>query len=107
MLSNIYTSCEPSHLSENWGFYVDIENLNHSPNEEKYKFQNISKHNKYKKYDKANKYCETIYEEDEYCCKQDKCRQILGQENMSDMIVNVSSTTFITAILTYVIFFII
>ena len=80
---------ELNHLSDNWGFYVDIENLN-PPLEKKYKIN----------------YCETIHEEHEYYCK-DNYIEVNDESKISNMIVNVSSTIFITAILTYFIFFII
>ena len=95
-MSSDINTCELNQLCDNWGFYVDIENVtpiqkqNHEVIREKYKIKNINKYNKFKDYDDSIKHCETISEEYEYYYYK-----------------NLSSTTFITAILTYYILFII
>ena len=118
MSSDIYT-CELNQLSDSWGFYVDIENVipirkqNHEIIREKYKIKNINKYNKFKNYDDSIKHCETISEEYEYYYKnfneidEENPNIVPDKDTTKSMLVKVSSTTFITAILTYFIFFII
>ena len=97
MSSNNYSS-EINQLSDNWGFYVDIENLNPPLEENKEK----CKINKYKNYNNKINHCETINEEREYYCKEEN---YIEEKDESNMIVNISSTIFITAVITYLILF--
>jgi hypothetical protein len=106
MCSNNYSS-EINQLSDNWGFYVDIENINPSIKSNDDEIREKYKINKFKNYDKKINNCETINEEREYYCKEENSIEEKDESNISNMIVNVSSTIFITAILTYFILFII
>jgi hypothetical protein len=113
MLVKNYTD-EPYNYCDGWGFYIDIESLsslrkdNDDIMKEKYGIKNFNKNNRIKKYN----YCETINEEYEYYCKNydDKNEDIftenkkISDENTTSFIIRVSSTTIITAILTYFIF---
>ena len=108
MRSDVY-KYESNIFNDEWGFYVDIEKLpsqdnmlNHEIMREKYKIKNINKFNKYD--------CETICEEYEYYCKNNIEEKIDGldvsnyeskENNIKSLIVKVSSTTFITVIITY------
>jgi hypothetical protein len=114
----MYNKYESEKICDNWGFYIDIENLNYvnQDNDEimrkKYKAKKIENYNKFKNYENKINICETIYEQDMYG------EDIYGEEfeiyddtyinkKKDSLIVKVSSTTFITAILTYFIFFLI
>jgi hypothetical protein len=97
-MSSNNNTYELNHLSDNWGFYVDIENLNPPLEENKEK----CKINKYKNYNKKINHCETINEEREYYCKEEN---YIEEKDESNMIVNISSTIFITAVITYLILF--
>jgi uncharacterized phage-associated protein len=118
---------ESNQMCDGWGFYVDIENasqnnLNHEIIREKYKIKNFKNYNKYKNYDNTIEYCEPIYEEYEYYCKNnledkeeselDYCcnksndgnEKTLDDKKIKNFIFKVSSTTVITVVLTYFIF---
>ena len=104
---------EPENLCDNWGFYIDIESLNYvnQDNDEimrkKYKAKKIEKYNKFKIYENKINICETIYEENIYGDEFDHYEDTDINDKKENFIVKVSSTTFITAILTYLIFFLI
>jgi hypothetical protein len=90
---------------DDWGFYVDLENVPQNNNIE------------YKKPKILEKYYEEICDEYEYnvanydsnldCILPDlinKCNE--KKENSRDFFIRVSSTTIITAVLTYIVFFV-
>jgi hypothetical protein len=109
----MYNKYESEKLCDNWGFYIDIESLNHvnQDNDEimrkKYKAKKIENYNKFKKYENKINICETIYEEDIYGEEFELYEDTDLNDKKENLIVKVSSTTFITAILTYFIFFLI
>jgi hypothetical protein len=104
---------EPEILSDDWGFYIDIESLNYvnQDNDEiirkKYKAKRIENYNKFKNYENKINICETIYEEDIYREEFELYDDTDINNKKDSLLVKVSSTTFITAILTYFIFFLI
>ena len=104
---------EPEKLYDDWGFYIDIESLNYvnQDNDEiirkKYKAKRIENYNKFKNYENKINICETIYEEDIYREEFELYDDTDINNKKDSLLVKVSSTTFITAILTYFIFFLI
>jgi len=104
---------EPENLCDNWGFYIDIESLNHvnQDNDEimrrKYKAKKFENYNKFKKYENKINICDTIYEENIYGGEFELYEDIDINDKKDNLLVKVSSTTIITAILTYFIFFLI
>lgn len=104
---------EPENLCDNWGFYIDIESLNpvNQDNDvimrQKYKIKKIEKCNKFKNYENKINICETIYEQDVYGDEFDLYEDTDINDKKESLLVKVSSTTFITVILTYFIFFLI
>ena len=104
---------EPEKLSDDWGFYIDIESLNYvnQDNDEiirkKYKAKRIENYNKFKNYENKINICETIYEQDVYGDEFELYEDKDINSKKESLLVKVSSTTFITAILTYFIFFLI
>jgi hypothetical protein len=112
----MYNKYESEKLCDNWGFYIDIESLNHvnqdnQDNDEimrkKYKAKKMKNYNKFKKYENKINICETIYEEDIYGDEFELYEDTDINDKKENLLVKVSSTTFITAILTYFIFFLI
>ena len=110
-------------LCDDWGFYIDIEsNENSYDNAEiikkKYKIKNLYPYNKYNKFKKDYKgdHIETICEEYEYYCKKSTDNddasvekynnQECSKNEKNSILIMVSSTTLITFILTYVIYFV-
>jgi len=113
-------------LCDNWGFYIDIECNpitfdNAEMMRQKYKIKKMFVDNKFikKNYrDYKGEHIETIYEEYEFHCKNNKADDILfitnsidkkdvKNEKITAMIMKVSSTTLITILLTYFIYFVI
>ena len=109
----MYNKYEPEILCDNWGFYIDIESLNqvNQDNDEimrqKYKIKKLKNYNKSKNYENKINICETIYEQDVYGDEFDLYEDTDINHKKDSLLVKVSSTTFITAILTYFIFFLI
>ena len=93
MLLNI--KFEPKQIDNDWGFYVDIENNSFPENKLNYDF-------KREKYNNFIQYFETNYEE------YDIYSNITENDNKNDKFINfilkASLTSFITAIIIYVIF---
>jgi hypothetical protein len=114
-----------NHLADDWGFYVDLESIQHMPNNEE-KIRQKYKVKKYSIHDKYNEYCNDICDEYKYYIKNNnnrdddysinisileknesiKTKPEKNTKNVNNIIVRVSSTTIITAFLTYVIFFV-
>jgi hypothetical protein len=109
----MYNKYESEKLCDNWGFYIDIESLNYvnQDNDEiirkKYKAKRIENYNKFKNYENKINICETIYEQDVYGDEFELYEDKDINSKKESLLVKVSSTTFITAILTYFIFFLI
>jgi hypothetical protein len=117
---------KPNHLVDDWGFYIDLESIQNMPNNEE-KIRQKYKVKKYSIYDKYNEYCNDVCDEYSYYMKNNNNRdddysidvsmidtntQLIKDntekksKNVNNIIVRVSSTTIITAFLTYVIFFV-
>ena len=79
--------CNKNYLGNGYGFYIDLENLNNN-------CYNI---------DCYNEYYEEIYDEKPNIIKENN---YLDTKTTFSNIIKVSSTTFITIALTYIIFFI-
>jgi len=127
MLSKINNNyCKPNHLVDDWGFYIDLESIQPIPNNEE-KIRQKYKVKKYSIYDKYNEYCNDVCDEYSYYMKNNNNRDddysidvsmidtntelikdntAKNSKNVNNIIVRVSSTTIITAFLTYVIFFV-
>ena len=128
MLSKTNTNYyKPTHLVDDWGFYIDLESIQSMPNNEE-KIRQKYKVKKYSIYDKYNEYCNDICDEYSYYMKNNTNRdddysinvslidtntEVIKKhnpekntKNVNNIIVRVSSTTIITAFLTYVIFFV-
>jgi len=96
-------------LQDDWGFYVDIENVTQNNN-----YNNLNSHNEYKKNKDLEKYYKDICDEYEYNVANydsnlpessiNKCDKKNG--NITGFFIRVTSTTIITALLTYFVFFI-
>ena len=118
--------CKPNHLVDDWGFYIDLESIQPIPNNEE-KIRQKYKVKKYSIYDKYNEYCNDVCDEYSYYMKNNNNRDddysidvsmidtntelikdntAKNSKNVNNIIVRVSSTTIITAFLTYVIFFV-
>lgn len=89
---------------EDWGFYVDFENINETLHVKNKTYKN--KTNDLYLYDDA---CLNIYEyeyedtdDDFYCFDTDKKQ--LNNTKVTNILIKVSSTTFITIALTYMIY---
>lgn len=111
------------HIADDWGFYVDLESIKTFPNNED-KIRQKYNVKRYSIYDAYNKHCNNICEEYNYHIQNNKndddysidvdlsidnIRNTLEENNASNVtsfIVRASSTTIITAFLTYVVFFI-
>ena len=85
-------SFNKNYLGNGWGFYIDLENLN--PCE----INTDVKHFE-------NEYYEDMYDEYEYY-RKDETNLIKDETNITNLIIRVSSTTFVTAALTYIILFV-
>ena len=117
---------KPNHLVDDWGFYIDLESIQPIPNNEE-KIRQKYKVKKYSIYDKYNEYCNDVCDEYSYYMKNNNNRDddysidvsmidtntelikdntAKNSKNVNNIIVRVSSTTIITAFLTYVIFFV-
>jgi len=117
---------KPNHLVDDWGFYIDLESIQNMPNNEE-KIRQKYKVKKYSIYDKYNEYCNDVCDEYSYYMKNNNNRdddysidvsmidtntQLIKDntenksKNVNNIIVRVSSTTILTAFLTYVIFFV-
>jgi hypothetical protein len=117
---------KPNHLVDDWGFYIDLESIQNMPNNEE-KIRQKYKVKKYSIYDKYNEYCNDVCDEYSYYMKNNNNRdddysidvsmidtntEVVKDntekkcKNVNNIIVRVSSTTIITAFLTYVIFFV-
>jgi hypothetical protein len=117
---------KPNHLVDDWGFYIDLESIQPIPNNEE-KIRQKYKVKKYSIYDKYNEYCNDVCDEYSYYMKNNNNRdddysinvsmidtntELIkdntekNSKNVNNIIVRVSSTTIITAFLTYVIFFV-
>ena len=87
---------------DDWGFYVDIENNSFPENKLNYDFKREKYINKFKKYNNLIQYFETNYEE------YDIYSNITENDNKNNKFINfilkVSLTSFITAIIIYIIF---
>jgi len=127
MLSKINNNYyKPNHLVDDWGFYIDLESIQPIPNNEE-KIRQKYKVKKYSIYDKYNEYCNDVCDEYSYYMKNNNNRDddysinvsmidtntelikdntAKNSKNVNNIIVRVSSTTIITAFLTYVIFFV-
>jgi hypothetical protein len=109
----MFNKYENEKFCDNWGFYIDIESLKpiNQDNDEiirqKYKIKKIGKYNKFKNYENKINICETIYEQDVYGDEFEIYEDKDINSKKENLLVKVSSTTFITAILTYFIFFLI
>lgn len=111
------------HVTDDWGFYVDLETSKNNPNNED-KIRQKYNVKRYVTYDTYNKHCIDICDEYNYHIQNNRNNDDysidvdLSLDNISDkiketdysnvtmFIVRVSSTTIITAFLTYVVFFI-
>ena len=109
---------EPDRFGNDWGFYIDIdnENIKYVPNNE----ETIRKKYNVKKYSETMRYYNVNDEYDYYIKNYNNYdddisidRSIVSKDcngkinyNLVSNIVRVSSTTIITAALTYLIFFI-
>ena len=115
MLSKI-NNYQPNHFVDDWGFYVDPESLvqNIPNNEEEIRQKYKVKHFSIQKY---NAYCDDICDEYDYYVKNNKYDDIESsyisddnkssrKDNIKNMVARVSSTTIITAFLSYIIFFV-
>lgn len=117
---------KPNHLVDDWGFYIDLESIQNMPNNEE-KIRQKYKVKKYSIYDKYNEYCNDVCDEYSYYMKNNNNRdddysidvsmidtntEVVKDntekkcKNVNNIIVRVSSTTIITAFLTYLIFFV-
>ena len=110
---------EPNHFVNDWGFYIDPENvIQNVPNNE----EEIRKKYKVKRfYSSNNNYyqedCNDICEEYNYYVKHNKYDDDIEshiqddikptrKDDIKNIVVRVSSTTIITAFLSYIIFFV-
>ena len=92
-------------LDENWGFYVDIENMNPLPlNNEK----NNEKNNTYDNYIKNYDYAIKGYDTEIFCMDEDIENDTSNKNKNTDLNVNVNDVggLIITAALSYLIFLI-
>jgi hypothetical protein len=117
---------KPNHLVDDWGFYIDLESIQNMPNNEE-KIRQKYNVKKYSIYDKYNEYCNDVCDEYSYYMKNNNNRdddysidvsmidtntEVVKDntekkcKNVNNIIVRVSSTTIITAFLTYLIFFV-
>lgn len=113
-------------ISDSWGFFVDIEGNqqiiedNSEMMRKKYNIKKLFNNNKFKNTnfrDYKGVHIETINEEYEYYTKNNNyddeyqnesfCPNNIKKESFGDMIVTVSSTTLLTAAITYFVFFLI
>jgi predicted RNA-binding protein Jag len=90
---------------EDWGFYVDIENANFN-NYDNYK---IMREKYYSNKNRFNQNLECISEEYDYYLNQQKNEidttiELHNPENKRCSVVNVTSTTFLTLLITYFVF---
>jgi hypothetical protein len=118
---------KPNHLVDDWGFYIDLESIQPIPNNEEKIRQKYKVKKYYSIYDKYNEYCNDVCDEYSYYMKNNNNRdddysidvsmidtntELIkdntekNNKNVNNIIVRVSSTTIITAFLTYVIFFV-
>jgi hypothetical protein len=88
-------------LDENWGFYVDIENMPATLNTDKNN-ENNEKNNTYENYIKNYDYSIKGYNTEIFCMDED----IENSETNTDINVNKVSGLIITAALSYLIFLI-
>jgi hypothetical protein len=127
MLSKTNNNYKPNYLVDDWGFYIDLESIQNIPNNEE-KIRQKYKVKKYSIYDKYNEYCNDVCDEYIYYmknntnCDDDYSINVSlidtntepiknpttekNSRNVNNIILRVSSTTIITALLTYVIFFV-
>jgi hypothetical protein len=111
MTLNSHNIIQPDRFGNDWGFYIDIENVKIETNNEetirkKYSetMRNYNDNDEYDYYIKNyNNYDDDISIDRSIVSKD--CNGIINY-NLVSNIVRVSSTTIITAALTYVIFFI-
>ena len=104
-------SFNKNYLGNGWGFYIDLENLNPGEiNTDVKHFENEFNNDFY------NEYYEDMYDEYEYYTKdlnndknetKDETNIITkDKKNITNLIIRVSSTTFVTVALTYIILFV-
>lgn len=122
-MNNRLNNFTVNRITDDWGFYVDLESIKTIPsNEDKIRQKYNVK--KYSIYDKYNKYCNDICDEYSYHIQNnikdddysidvdlslDSVRNKIKETDDSSVttfIVRASSTTIITAFLTYVVFFV-
>ncbi len=122
-MNNTLNNFAVNRITDDWGFYVDLESIKTIPtNEDKIRQKYNVK--RYGIYDKYNKYCNDICNEYNYHIQNnindddysidvdlslDSVRNKIKENNESNVttfIVRASSTTIITAFLTYVVFFV-
>ena len=103
MNQNINQQNNPIHFGNDWGFYVDIEN-SHSPNNNKLfreKYNKTYNNNNNNKIDEELEYYEYKYNKkmEEYDKKETN-----SIKNSLSLLFNISSTTLITAAISYCLF---
>lgn len=120
-MNNTFNRFAMNHVADDWDFYVDLESIKTIPNNED-KIRQKYKVKRYCTYDAYNKRCNDICDEynyhiqnnkndDDYSIDIDLSLDDTLKENddstsVTTFIVRASSTTIITAFLTYVVFFI-
>jgi len=123
-MKNTFNHFAMNRVADDWDFYVDLESIKTIPNNED-KIRQKYKVKRYYTYDAYNKRCNDICDEynyhiqnnkndDDYSIDIDlsvdsvrnKIKETDGSTNVTTFIVRASSTTIITAFLTYVVFFI-
>jgi hypothetical protein len=124
-MNNTFNRFAINHLADDWDFYVDLESIKTIPNNED-KIRQKYKVKRFTTYDDAyNKRCNDICDEynyhiqnnkndDDYSidvdlsvdCVRNTLKENDDSTNVTTFIVRASSTTIITAFLTYVVFFI-
>ena len=119
-MNNRLNNFTVNRITDDWGFYVDLESIKTIPsNEDKIRQKyNVKKYSIYDKYcndicDEYNYHIQNNKNDDDYSIDLDlsvDCvRNILKEtdgSNVTTFIVRASSTTIITAFLTYVVFFV-